>query len=268
MKFTQDMLQLTSPLYTPSDLTNLIALGEDYQLLEDKTETAALMEIIQQSIFKTKEAEWPWMTQPLSPQSPKPIEWYVKQYTSDFLSNKLFDLSSSTIQISNIKEYLKSLKKLWDEENAMELSYMQTTQKKKEGATSTSCTTAKNTEDPVAAASSETCRTLFDTLKAAFGPGTSQQQTSSVSSYISARMNTQTQIFSLKGEEEPYQMILRCWKTSDLRHVKPQEKHLHTYASMNVHFGEDSPLHPMINQLVLKGAQGLVEKGGSFWEKQ
>jgi hypothetical protein len=203
------------------------------------------------------------MTEPTSQPSPKPIEWYVKQYTADFVNNKLLDLSSHTIQSYNIIEYFKSLKVPYEEDQRMESSYIATTSTVGVPGTSTSFTTAKNTEVAVAVPSSETCRSLYDTLKATFGP-----ETSFVNSYISARMNNQTQIFSLKGEEEPYQMVLRCWKTPDLKNVQPQEKHLHTYASMNVHFSEDSPLHPLINQLVLKGAQDLVGKGGSFWEKQ
>jgi hypothetical protein len=79
-------------------------------------------------------------------------------------------------------------------------------------------------------------------------------------------MDGSSQVFSLKEEEQPYQMVPRCWKSSDIRNVKQQERYLHTYVSMNVRFGEDSPLHQLINTMVVNSAKDLVSKGGSYWE--
>jgi hypothetical protein len=89
---------------------------------------------------------------------------------------------------------------------------------------------------------------IFDSLKALSGGinGTSTQPL--VSSYISARMGDTSRICSLKTEEKPFQIVIRCWRSEDVNRVNEREKYLHTYATANLQLDADSPVHSLIHQ--------------------
>jgi hypothetical protein len=192
-------------------------MGDNYNILEDSDITKALVEKLKHCLHCVENETWPWATQPTSPQPPKSVSWHVREHTKVFVSHKLFDVSQYTTQRDNLISYLKSLKEI--DRNEKESAYLQCTENNEavdpmEG-TSTSFMTATETTDRAVVPFLDNSGPLYNLLKGVFGQQNSLSSTSYVNSYISARMDGSLQVFSLKEEEQPYQMVLRCWKSSN-----------------------------------------------------
>jgi hypothetical protein len=56
-------------------------------------------------------------------------------------------------------------------------------------------------------------------------------------------MGGKSHTFSSKGEEQEYLIQLRCWKNSEIKNIRPQDRYLQTYASVNMQVPEDSKMH-------------------------
>jgi hypothetical protein len=124
----------------------------------------------------------------------------------------------------------------------------------------TSSTTAIET-----AVSSLEVTTIFDLLR--LREQSTNEKTSCVNFFISARKGDRQRIYSLETPEQPFQVTLRCWKSADLKNVSERRKYLHTYASATLHIGEGSKLHEVLNQFFLIAARECVSNGGKQWEK-
>jgi hypothetical protein len=132
--------------------------------------------------------------------------------------------------------------------------------------TSTSCMIVQNIEDT---ADAHSCKAsdLFTMLKDRFGQETSSTQTCYVSSFISTRMVGKSHTFSSKAEELEYLIQLRCWKNSEIKDERPQDRYLQTYASVNMQAPEDSKMYKHVMQIILTGAEEFMARDGTHWEK-
>jgi len=184
-------------------------------------------------------------------------------------NEKLFDLWSSSTDLGHFLQFVKSYQRGKNPSRALtsglppSIGKMNRTRRD----TSTSYTTAIPTEDNADAVSSKAVD-LYTTLRELSTPTTSQQKTSSVSSYISARKNGNLRTFSLTTEEQPYLLKLRCYKLSDIQGVPERDQWKKSYADMTLHFGHLSDAHGLLGNLFQGATKEILDAGGSVWERK
>jgi hypothetical protein len=127
---------------------------------------------------------------------------------------KVFEGLSYLETKENLLEYIRSLTAINTIEKdqvfaSTPLKKKAMTSKEKPMATSTSYTTETETTGSAAVPFFGKQHPFF-MLKEPFGETSSSSSTSYVNSYISAKMGNSSQVCSLKSEECPYQMVLRC----------------------------------------------------------
>jgi hypothetical protein len=100
---------------------------------------------------------------------------------------------------------------------------------------------------------------ILDLLQEQAGQSTGEEKTAYVNSYISARKGDKECIYSLETPEQPFQITLRCWKSTDLKNV-PNREDLHTYVTATLHIAATSKLHKILNQFFLIAARKCVKR--------
>lgn len=82
-----------------------------------------------------------------------------------------------------------------------------------------------------------------------------------VMSYVSAQLGGRSQVGSIRTPPLPFNIILRCYMTDDVRGVPYRSRYKHAYARLNVHVDETSEVHDALNAFLLSVADDVMARG-------
>jgi hypothetical protein len=181
---------------------------------------------------------------------------------------QLFVHSTYLTPVRHIAEYLKNSHEFAQIDKCQELELLQRTTRtnKRPAATSTSCMTVRSTGGRAVTTGFDV-NSLFASFRDACGDSSGQEQQSRVNSYISRRVGRQIQYLLAKNSRKPIPDLPTLLQIQ--RHFGiPEDMHTKAYASMTCHLDEDSSLHGIIQQLILKGEEEMMEQGGHHWGRK
>jgi hypothetical protein len=139
---------------------------------------------------------------------------------------------------------------------------------KRKRATCTSSTTASTIEEVVDAASSKKPRlNIFDIIRSKFQKPTSYSSISSVSSFITTEKGGTSLMCTLETPMPGFLIQLRCWRTAAIEGISDIEKLKHAYASIHL-YTDKSPIHSILEDLMVAATDKVMSKGGRFFEKK
>jgi hypothetical protein len=104
----------------------------------------------------------------------------------------------------------------------------------------------------------------FQVLRDRFSEaGQASVPSDSVTSCVSAQMDGQTQVCTLRTPPLPYHLVLRCYAADDVRGVPYRGRWRHAYARFSVHIDGQSEVHDALNAFLLRVANDMLARGGT-----